>query len=280
MNLSHLSTGKSFKGKLFKYESVYNDKLVSDFFPILLNEKGTLDTVCPSPFHGRSVITHYHKETQKYIVIKGCGLTYFPYNFINTGEMGDATWGLLREGDGTRDYLCGDYISKLGIYTNKMEAFLKITDVTFKTEGKSIHPFILQYSVDCPYRLADAPFLPKETIMKYVKRWNEFGVNHKKKHLIVAEVLFKNLKIMHSNNVLHNAIHVQNFTISLELLDFEIARTPEMPHNKADELIFKDLFKREVFHCLEIINFICYLFKEDMNSNELEKILKKYGYNF
>ncbi|MBT4878455.1 MAG: hypothetical protein HON42_01410, partial [Alphaproteobacteria bacterium] len=138
---------------------------------------------------------------------------------------------------------------------------------------------ILQYSVKCPYRLSDAHLLTKKELNKWVNDWNSLKIKQKKKHLVVAEVLFKNLQIMHNNNVLHNAIHVQNYTLSLELLDFEMARTPETPYNKADELDFMGLYKREVFHCLEIINFICYLLKENMDSNELDKIIKKYGYS-
>mgnify|MGYP003975516395 CR=1 FL=1 len=279
MNLFYLSTGKAFKGNSYKYKNIYSNKLISDFFPMLLDENGDFDTFCPSPFHGRSVVVHYNKKTQRYIVIKGCGLTYFPYNFTNTGEVGDGTWGLLLKDDAIRDYICGDEISKLGIYTNKMEAVLKITNFKFNTGKNILNPYILQYSVDCPYRLADAPFLPIKIIKKYVKKWGRFGKAYNQKHLIVADVVFNNLKIMHDNEILHNAINIQNYTLSLELLDFELSRTPDMPYSKEDELIFKDLFKREVFHCLEIINFICYLFKENMDSKELGQILKKYGYS-
>jgi hypothetical protein len=84
---------------------------------------------------------------------------------------------------------------------------------------------------------------------------------------------------MHENDVLHNAIHSQNYTLSLELLDFELSRTPITPYeNENDEFFYKKLQKREIIQSLEIINQLAFYFKENLNINQLGKIMIKYGF--
>ena len=63
MSLFNLSTGKILRGALCESKRVYTNELVADVFPLILNKEGNVDMFCPSPFHGRSVIVNYNKNT-------------------------------------------------------------------------------------------------------------------------------------------------------------------------------------------------------------------------
>lgn len=253
------------------------------YFPKLVTENTTDEKLfSASPMHGRSIIVDYNSESQKYTVTKGNGLTYFPFGFIATEELEGYAWGYLRKEDAVRDYQSGSFICNLGILTNDMEAVytLQAEKARFSKYIKHLTPTILQYSVHCPYRIADIPFLSKELVNSFVKNWaSMFNDNNVDLHCIAADVLLRNIKIMHENNVLHNAIHSQNYTLSLELLDFELSRTPITPYdNDNDEKIYKKLQKREVIQSLEVVNQIAFFFKEKINSKALRQIMIKNGF--
>jgi hypothetical protein len=235
-----------------------------------------------SPLHGRSIIVDYNPEFKRYIITKGNGLTYFPFGFISTEEFDSNAWGYLRKKDAVRDFKSGSYISELGVLTNEMEAVytLKEESVRFSNCINKLNPTLLQYSVLCPYRIADIPFLSKALVTSFVKNWaNTFNDENDDLHCIAANILLKNIKIMHENNVLHNAIHSQNYSLSLELLDFELSRTPLTPYdNDVDEQSFEKLQKREIIQSLEVVNQIAFYFKENINNQILRKIMIKYGY--
>lgn len=253
-------------------------------YPYLVSssEDETFTTFIASPLHGRSIIVVFDTSLNKYIITKGNGLTYFPFGFITTEELEDYAWGYLRKKDALRDYNSGNYISKLGILTNDMEAVFSIEKQTirYSSHTEKIEPTILQYSVLCPYRISDIPFLSKELVSSFINNWIDlFEINHSENHCTAAEVLLKNVKIMHQNDVLHNAIHSQNYTLSLELLDFELSRTPITPYeNENDEKNFKKLQKREIIQSLEIINQIAFYFKENINTKLLSQIMVKNGF--
>ncbi|HZK09307.1 MAG TPA: hypothetical protein VFC92_14070 [Bacteroidales bacterium] len=250
---------------------------------IITSELTDLELISPSPIHGRSIITHFNKKTNRYTITKGNGLTYFPYGFVNTKELDYNVWGYLNKQDATRDYLSGIYINELGIKTNLMEAVFSILPQKVKTFGKEqvLKPYILQYSVLCPYRIHDLPFISKKTQDYYVNQWQNFTQeNYNDFHCIAADIMLGNIKIMHSNNVLHNAIHGQNYTLSLELLDFELARTPITPYlREEDEERYTILFNREIIQTLEIVNYIAFFLKERINIKTLKNIFNKYGYD-
>ncbi len=253
------------------------------YFPQLIIEEETiLKCISPSPLHGRSLIANYNIDSNRYTITKGNGLTYFPFGFVSTKELEEYAWGYLRTEDAIRDYNSGEYIKSIGILTNKMEAVFVLEEQTIRLPNSisKIDPTILQYSVICPYRIADIPFLSKELVYYFINRWsNLFEINHSEIHCNAAEVVLNNIRLMHKNEVLHNAIHIQNYTLSLELIDFELSRTPTTPYeNENDEKAYKILQKREIIQSLEIVNQIAFYFKENINTKILRQIMIKNGF--
>lgn len=253
------------------------------YFPqLIIEEETTLKCISPSPLHGRSLIANYNIDSNRYIITKGSGLTYFPFGFISTKELEDYAWGYLRTEDAIRDYNSGDYIKSLGILTNKMEAVFTLEQqiIRLPNSVSIIDPTILQYSVICPYRIADIPFLSKELVDYFINSWsNVFEINYTEVHCNAAEVLLNNIRLLHENNVLHNAIHIQNYSLLLELLDFELSRTPTTPYeNENDEKSYEKLQKREIIQSLEIVNQIAFYFKENINTKILRQIMIKNGF--
>jgi tRNA A-37 threonylcarbamoyl transferase component Bud32 len=260
-------------------------KKETTLFPYIISnnfKNGFVKTEVASPLHGRSIIVNFDSTTKRYIITKGNGLTYFPFGFISTEEFDNSSWGFFSSKDACRDYNCGNYISDLGILTNEMEAVFTVAEQTIRFSNliKEIQPSILQYSVVCPYRISDIPFLSKKIVSSFINNWKKlFEINYSEIHCKAADILLKNIRVMHENDVLHNAIHSQNYTLSLELLDFELSRTPITPYdNENDELHFKKLQKREIIQSLEIINHIAYHFKENINIKVLQQIMIKNGF--
>lgn len=252
-----------------------------EIYPYLRSIDGDKKMQCISPYHGRSFIVGKH-EDGKYIVSKGNGLSFSQYNFLYTGEFGDDTFGLLLEQDAIRDFMVGNEVAGLGIKTNQMEYVIRLEKEINLTNGHKLKPVLLQYSVECPYRICDAAFLIyKSAIKDEIRKWekyNDFGFS--KKHLIAANVLIKNLQILHTNNILHNAIHSQNYTWALELLDFELACSPNYPYKEEDDQRHvKDYFNREFLYTYEIIKYIaCYL-DESIDYKIIDDLFKEYDFD-
>ncbi len=266
-----------------KVESIIHENNSGFKYPYIVSKiEGTINCYLSSPLHGRSIIVDFNTKSNRFTVTKGNGLTYFPFGFISTGELENNAWGFLSLNDGIRDYKSCEYVNGLGIKTNIMDAIYSLSseNLIFDNKIEYIKPNILQYSVECPYRIADIPFLSKKTINQYISKWyKKFNSNHDKLHCIATDVLLKNIRTMHDNKVLHNAIHSQNYSLSLELLDFELSRTPITPYESvADETFFLELQKREVIQSLEIVNQLCYFLKEKIEIKEINKIMGKYGY--
>lgn len=118
-------------------------------------------------------------------------------------------------------------------------------------------------------------------IKEQVERWEELNYRHfQQKHLIAADVMVKNLRLMHDNGILHNAIHEQNYTWALELLDFELGRSPQHPYEKSDyERHVESLLHREAFQTYVIINYIAWVLKEDIDYSVIDGIFADYGYD-
>ncbi len=251
-----------------------------EVFPYLRHEDGDKDIYCLSPYHGRSFIVG-RLDNGRYVVSKGNGLSYTRHCFLHTKEPYDDTWGLLLRQDAERDFAIGQEIEALGIKTNHMEYVLELDFEICLPSGRIVKPVLLQYDVECPYRISDAPFMTKDQIQTEVQKWremNERGYNTA--HMIAANVLIKNLRIMHDHQVLHNAIHEQNYTWALELLDFEIACTPSHPYTSEDDMRHvKDLYSREIIHTYVIINYIAGALHEEIDYAIVDALFEEYGFD-
>lgn len=249
-------------------------------YPFFRDPEGLEEARCISPNHGRSFIVG-RTSSGRHIVSKGNGLSYTQHQLLNTREMGSDTWGLLLLPDAERDFILGQEIQALGIKTNNMEYIIELDKEIMFDDGKCLKPILLQYDVECPFRICDAAFMTKEEISSEVEKWKILNHNqHKKNHLIAAEVVVKNLRILHDNNILHNAIHEQNYTWALELLDFELACSPQYPYTSEDsQRHAKDLFPREIIHSYRVVNYIAQVLREDIDYSEIDAIFNKYDFN-
>ena len=249
-------------------------------FPYLYNKYGDKEMLCPTPLHGRSFVVGRTKNG-RYIVSKGNGLYYTQHCFLHTGEFFDGTWGLLLRRDAERDFIMGQEIEALGIKTNHMEYVIEIENEIQLPNGHVVKPVLLQYDVECPYRICDAAFMSKEQIETEVIKWGKVNVkSFSKAHMIAANVLIKNLRILHDHQILHNAISEQNYTWALELVDFELACSPAHPYTSEDDMRHvKDLFPREIMQTYVIINYIAGVLGENIDYIEIDNLFTEYGFN-
>ena len=249
-------------------------------FPYLRSENGTKEMWCPSPLHGRSFVVGRILEG-RYVISKGNGLGYTQQLFLHTNEFCDDTWGLLLRQDAERDFIIGQEIESLGIKTNHMEYVLELDKEIHLPNGHTIKPCLLQYDVECPYRICDAAFMTQEQILSEVAKWEQINeIGHNKAHMIAANVLIKNLRILHDHKILHNAIHEQNYTWALELLDFELACSPNHPYSNEDSMRHvKDLFPREIMQTYVVINYIAGVLREDVDFEQIDSLFAEYGFD-
>lgn len=250
-------------------------------FPLLINNNGGKDIYCISPLHGRSFVVGQNDDG-RYIVTKGNGLCYSQHPFLYSPDTTADVWGLLLKEDALRDYCCCQDVQALGIKTNQMECVLELDYPIYIPQTKTtIKPAILQYNVECPYRICDAPFMERKQIENEVEKWQQYNrKGYSQNYLIAAEVLISNLRTMHDHEVLHNAIHEQNYTWALELLDFELCRTPQHPYEKADyERHVPTLYSREVIQTYVIINYIAGVLREEADYAALDALFGEYGFD-
>lgn len=264
----------------YPFNIIHDSRSFQKIYPYVRNLNGDKEMRCLTPLHGRSFVVG-RTESGRYIVSKGNGLSYTQSPFLHTGEFYDGTWGLLLQQDAKRDFLLGQEIEMLGIKTNHMHYVLELDLEISLPNGHKVKPTLLQYDVECPYRICDAPFMKREQIQAEVKKWvmtNEYGYD--KYHLMAAEVLIHNLRLLHDNNILHNAIHEQNYTWALELLDFELACSLRYPYDSEDNMRHvKDLFPREIIQTYIIINYIAGVLEEEVDFVTIDLIFEKYGFN-
>ena len=263
-----------------KFNVISKRNNIEKFYPYLndpFNGKMIDGVYAISPLHGRSIVVDYFDSY--FTIIKGSGLNYFPYNFLNTGEFSDSTWGLLLRNDALRDFESCNYANSYGILTNKMEAVLELEEPFKLTSEKEVTPYLLQYKVKCPYRIADATFMSKKLISEYANKWPVADIEGGQMfHIRAALVMFKNLKCLHLNNILHNSISIHNYTFGLELLDFELSRTPLTPYtSNTDETLSQKLYNREFIQTMEIIYYISFLFKETLKVKSLNQLVRMYA---
>jgi hypothetical protein len=249
-------------------------------YPCLRSLDGDKNMHCLSPIHGRSYVVG-RLANGRYVISKGNGLSYTQYTFLNTKEFGDDTFGLLLRKDAERDFLLGQEIEALGVKTNHMEYVLELkTEITLPT-GHTMKPILLQYDVECPWRISDAPFMTHEEIREEVHKWEKLNdKGYEEDYMIAANVLIRNLRILHNNNILHNAIHEQNYTWALELLDFELACSPTHPYSKEDDRRHvKGLFPREILQTYGIINYIAGVLNESIDFRRIDSLFTEYGFD-
>lgn len=257
------------------------DNNCQTYYPYLKDDKGGYQATCLSPIHCRSVVVNVNDEG-RYVVIKGNGLTYSTSTFLHTPEMPSDVWGMLRRDDALRDFYCGMEIHGLGIKTNLMECVMELDLPVIIPQSKVVfYPAILQYNVECPFRIADAGFLKKDIIHKEVSKWERFNTKgYSDAYLIAANVLIGNLRILHDNNILHNALTPENLTWALELLDFELCHTPNYPYTQEDYARHvPDLFDREVVDIYRQINYIAGVLFEEVNHKQVCNIFLDYGFD-
>ena len=251
-----------------------------EVFPYLRNEAGEEEMCCVSSHHGRSYIVG-KTSSGRFVISKGNGLSYSQYQLLHTGEFGDDTLGLLLKMDAERDFVMGQEIEALGIKTNHMEYVIELLMEITLTNGHKLNPVLLQYDVECPYRICDAAFMTQEQIQTEVKKWEQYNDwGDKKKHMVAANVLIRNLRILHDHDILHNAISEQNYTWALELLDFELACSPAHPYTSEDDMRHvKDLFPREIIQTYVVINYIAGVLKEEIDYAEVDALFAEYGFD-
>lgn len=263
----------------FEYLSCANEGF--EPFPYLRSDDGDKEMWCISPIHGRSFVVGRHDDG-RYVVSKGNGLAYTQHTFLYTPEMPTDVWGLLLKKDALRDFYCGQDVQALGIKTNQMECVMELdVPIHIVQTNVDIKPCLLQYSVECPYRIADAGFMDKSQIIQEVEKWQAFNKKkHRQNHLIAADVLINNLRIVHDNGVLHNALTFENITWALELLDFELTHTPQHPYDNEDYVRHvPTLFDREVMDTYKLIIYIAGVLHEDVDYKMIDALFLERGFD-
>lgn len=267
------------RSKDYDYQVILSNNDGTTCYPLFIG-KGDIVIINLSPLHGRSYVVGRMNDT-RFVVSKGNGLCYSHYSLLHTGECFDDTWGLLLRQDAERDFFMGQEIEALGIKTNHMEYVLELDVEIDLPNGHKLKPALLQYDVECPYRISDAAFMTQEQVQSEVAKWekmNERGYD--KAHMIAANVMIRNLRVLHDHDILHNAISEQNYTWALELLDFELACSPTHPYNSEDDMRHvKDLFPREIIQTYVIINYIAGVLREEIDFAEVDALFAEYGFD-
>jgi hypothetical protein len=250
-------------------------------YSLLRDNEGNQNMYLLSPEHGRSYLVG-KIDGGKYVISKGNGLSYTQYTFLNTKEMGIDSWGLLLEEDAIRDFKNGMLAASYGILTNRMHYVIRLdNEITINLDNPvTLKPVLLQYDLECPYRLSDTPFIPRNEILKQIEQWSgRFGINASSYYMIAAEVLIRNLRILHDHDYLHNAITTQNYTWALELVDFEMANSQQYPYsdNVSEEEI-KILFLREILHTYQLVVYIAGVLHEGVCYGEIDSLFATYGF--
>ena len=270
-----------YKATNLEYQILAKDDSCQKEYPLLRANNGTKEIRQISPIHCRSYLIA-QMPNGRYVISKGNGLGYSKHNFLYTLEMPTDVWGLLLKEDALRDFYCGQDVQALWIKTNQMECVLELDyPLYIEKTGKVVNPVLLQYNVECPYRIADAPFMNDVFIWNEVSKWERYNTKaYQQEYLIAADVLIHNLRIMHDHKILHNALTNENLTWALELLDFELTRTPQHPYTKEDyERHAEDYYSREILDIYRIIHYIAGVLHQDMDYNIVDDLFKEYGFD-
>ena len=262
------------------YTTILSNDAAGKVYPYLRDAAGDKRMYSVSPNHGRSYVVD-RKESGRYVISKGNGLAYSQHPFIHTGEFGDGTWGLLLLQDAERDFRIGREIEALGIKTNHMEHVVELDRKILYTDGHIMKPVLLQYDVECPWRICDAAFMQPRQIEEEVSKWTEMNDRgYSRAYQIAANVLIRNLRILHDHGILHNAIHEHNYTWALELVDFELASSPAYPYTSEDDRRHvQDLLPREIMQTYNIISYIAGVLNERIDYTMIDSLFAEYGFD-
>lgn len=118
-------------------------------------------------------------------------------------------------------------------------------------------------------------------IRSEVNKWETANIkHHNKKHMIAAEILVHNLRILHDHGILHNAIHSGNYTWALELLDFELSHTPSFPYEQDDyKRHVPCLMPREILQTYNVIIETASILNDSINYKDIDKLFAEYNYD-
>ena len=261
--------------RITTYEIIQKGRDDTFIYPLIRNDVGKEKILCVSPLHGRSFVLKREKNG-RWIIGKGNGLSYSSYPFLLTSSTYGETWGGLTLENAIRDYNICNQVKALGIKTNLMECVLALNK-TIIANGVECKSGLLQYSVECPYRISDFGFISQSELLQYLNRWEAKGEAY---YLYATRILIKNLRILHDNHIMHNAMHPQNYTWALELLDFEASRSDTYPFPNADyETYIPMLIEAEVVQVYEIINYIAWCLGESIDYKKIDNIFYEYGYD-
>ena len=260
--------------RLSTFEIPYIRDNKVDIYPFVRSDAGDETIFCVSPIHGRSFVL-CHNANGRWTVGKGNGLSYTSHPFVLTTPVNGDTWGGLSLDSAIRDYNIGNQVRELGIKTNIMDCVIAL-DKPIIVNGLSSQSALLQYSVECPYRISDFGFIPKDELKHHIGKWQS---EPNELHLYAARVFIQNLRILHDNHIMHNAMHPINYTWALELVDFEASRSDKYPYdNAAYEAHVPMLIELEVIQVYEIINYVAWCLGEQVNYNKVEKLFEQYGF--
>lgn len=269
---------KKYQAKEVPCNILYSQINCKNVYPFIRDESGDKSIYCISPIHGRSFLI-CQQENGRWVISKGNGVSYSMHPFIDVSKTDNYVWGALLKENAIRDYNIGNEVRNMGIKTNQMHAVIEL-DIQLIDKGTIVTPCLLQYEVECPYRLCDYPFMPPNTFKKIITSWRSLESKYSEAYLIAAEVLVRNLQILHDNKVMHNALHVQNYTWALELLDFESSRTEHYPYSNFEyEKQALMLMDGEIMKTYEIINYIGWCLGGKIDYAKIDSIFKDYGFN-
>lgn len=269
---------KKYQAKEVPCNILYSQINCKNVYPFIRDESGDKSIYCISPIHGRSFLI-CQQENGRWVISKGNGVSYSMHPFIDVSKTDNYVWGALLKENAIRDYNIGNEVRNIGIKTNQMHAVIEL-DIQLIDKGTIVTPCLLQYEVECPYRLCDYPFMPPNTFKKIITSWRSLESKYSEAYLIAAEVLVRNLQILHDNKVMHNALHVQNYTWALELLDFESSRTEHYPYSNFEyEKQALMLMDGEIMKTYEIINYIGWCLGGKIDYAKIDSIFKDYGFN-
>jgi hypothetical protein len=262
--------------KLDDYLIKKNSDNQNKIYPFLI-EKNSKSRNCGyivSSFHGRSIIVDYNNKEDKYIILKGCGLTYTSNNFINCNEYKDYghLWGYLDYESANRDFTIGNYCKTIGINTGDYQYVIKLNHKISASKLRNLYPYLLQYSVKCPFRLYDLPLIDKTFAYKHLDVVKKSKLTY---YESFAKILFNQLLILHNNNVFYNGINPMNISAQCELLDWESSRTDTMPYRDSFEKEYHKLLGREILNIFNVCYFISIFTKEKYSPQKIEKIKNK-----
>lgn len=269
-----------------KFNSIwvpFNIRMLGDWiampYPQLKSDEGDIPLYCVSPNHRLEYVVA--KIDDRYIMSMGNGLSYASGSYLNSDDSVDGTGGMLTKEEAYRYFSIGTEIAKYGIKTCKMEYVLELGGSIKLSDKVSVPPILVQYSVECPYRLNDAAFMSKSQIEKETGKWRlQCESQHDYLHLMAAEVLIRNLRILHERDILSNAFNAQCYTWALELCGYEYAcSVKQMSDDEGTRQRVSEMLRREVFQAYDIINYISWVLGEPTDYKRIDAMFRDNGFN-